>query len=106
PTIFHSLFPIPRSRPFPMSPELALTELRGGLVATLWIAGPLLLAVLVTGVVVGVVQAATQLNEPTIAFVAKAAALTVTLFALASLRVGHLVESPTLLFQRIPHRIG
>ena len=29
-----------------MSPELALTELRGGLVATLWIAGPLLVVMI------------------------------------------------------------
>lgn len=89
-----------------MSPELALTELRGGLVAVLWIAGPLLLVVLVVGVVVGIVQAATQLNEPTIAFIAKAAALTVTLFALGNLLLGHIVEYTTLLFQRIPHLIG
>jgi flagellar biosynthetic protein FliQ len=89
-----------------MSPELALTELRGGLVATLWIAGPLLLTVLVVGVVVGIIQAATQLNEPTIAFVAKAGALTAALFALGSLLLGHLVEFTILLFQRIPHLIG
>ena len=89
-----------------MTPELALTELRGGLVATLWVAGPLLLTVLVIGVVVGVIQAATQLNEPTIAFVAKAAGLPVALFALGSLLIGHLVELTTLLFQRIPHLIG
>ena len=89
-----------------MCPELALTELRGGLVATLWIAGPLLLVVLVVGVVIGVIQAATQINEPTIAFVAKAAALTAALFALGSLLLGHLVEFTILLFQRIPHLIG
>lgn len=89
-----------------MTPELALTELRGGLVAVLWIAGPLLLTVLVVGVLVGVIQAATQLNEPTIAFVAKAAALTAALFALGSLLIGHLVEFTTQLFQRIPHLIG
>lgn len=89
-----------------MTPELALTELRGGLMAVLWVAGPLLLTVLVVGVVVGIIQAATQLNEPTIAFVSKAAALTVALFALGSLLVGHLVEFTTLLFQRIPHLIG
>ena len=89
-----------------MSPELALTELRGGLVTTLWIAGPLLLAVLVTGVVVGVVQAATQLNEPTIAFVAKAIALTAALFATGSYLLGVLVEYTTALFQRLPHLIG
>ena len=89
-----------------MSPELALTELRGGLITTLWIAGPLLLAVLVTGVVVGVVQAATQLNEPTIAFVTKAIALTAAIFALGSFLLGSLVEYTTELFQRIPHLIG
>ncbi|MGN0857596.1 MAG: flagellar biosynthetic protein FliQ [Stenotrophomonas sp.] len=89
-----------------MSPELALTELRGGLVAVLWIAGPLLLVVLVVGVLVGIVQAATQLNEPTIAFIAKAAALTVALFALGNLLLGHIVEYTTLLYQRIPHLIG
>ena len=89
-----------------MSPELALTELRGGLVAVLWIAGTLLLVVLVVGVLVGIVQAATQLNEPTIAFIAKAAALTVALFALGNLLLGHIVEYTTLLYQRIPHLIG
>ena len=89
-----------------MSPELALTELRGGLVTLLWIAGPLLLVVLVVGVLVGIVQAATQLNEPTIAFIAKAAALTVALFALGNLLLGHVVEYTILLYQRIPHLIG
>ncbi len=90
----------------PMSPEIALTELRGGLVTVLWIAGPMLLAVLVVGVVIGVVQAATQLNEPTIGFVAKAVALTATLFATGSMLLGHLVEFTIELFHRIPHLIG
>lgn len=89
-----------------MSPELAMTELRGGLMAVIWIAGPLLLTVLVVGVLVGVIQAATQLNEATIPFVAKAAALTVALFALGNLLLGHIVEFTVLLFQRIPHLIG
>ncbi|MEG8119815.1 flagellar biosynthetic protein FliQ [Xanthomonas hortorum] len=89
-----------------MSPEIALTELRGGLVTVLWIAGPMLLAVLVVGGVIGGVQAATQLNEPTIAFVAKAVALTATLFATGSMLLGHLVEFTIALFQRIPHLIG
>ena len=89
-----------------MSPELALTELRRGLEVALWVGGPLLVAVLVVGVVVGVVQAATQLNEPTIAFVTKAIALTAAIFALGSFLLGSLVEYTTALFQRIPHLIG
>lgn len=89
-----------------MTPELALTELRNGLQVALWVGGPLLLTVLVVGVVVGIVQAATQLNEPTIAFVAKAAALTLALFALGSLLLGYMVDYTNALFQRIPHLIG
>ena len=89
-----------------MSPELALTELRGGLEIALWVGGPLLLAVLVVGVVVGIVQAATQLNEPTIAFIAKAATLTAALFALGSFLLAYLVDYTIALFQRIPHLIG
>ncbi len=89
-----------------MSPEIALTELRGGLVVLLWVGGPLLLAVLVVGVVVGVIQAATQLNEPTIAFIAKVVVLTAMLFATGSLLMAHLVEYTISLFHRIPHLIG
>ncbi len=89
-----------------MSPELALTELRGGLITVLYVAGPLLIAVLVVGIVVGVIQAATQLNEPTIAFIAKAIALTAVLFATGSMLLARLVEYTTALYQRIPHLIG
>jgi len=89
-----------------MSPELALTELRTGLTMALWTCGPLLLAVLVVGIVVGVIQAATQLNEPTIAFIAKAVALTVALFAIGSWLLVSLVDYTQTLFQRIPHLIG
>ncbi|NYZ61812.1 flagellar biosynthetic protein FliQ [Luteimonas deserti] len=89
-----------------MSPELALTELRRGLEVALWVGGPLLLTVLVVGVVVGIVQAATQINEPTIAFVAKAAALTAALFALGAVLLGYLVDYTVTLFRSIPHLIG
>ena len=89
-----------------MSPEIALTELRGGLITVLWIAGPILLAILIVGIVVGIVQAATQLNEPTIAFICKAITLTVVLFAMGSMLLAHLVEYTAMLFQRIPHLIG
>ncbi|MBB3344446.1 flagellar biosynthetic protein FliQ [Luteimonas sp. S4-F44] len=89
-----------------MTPELALTELRRGLEVALWVGGPLLATVLVVGVVVGVLQAATQINEPTIAFVAKAVALTAALFALGAFLIGYLVDYTTTLFHSIPHLIG
>ena len=89
-----------------MSPELALTELRRGLEVALWVGGPLLVAVLVVGVVVGVVQAATQINEQTIAFVAKAIALVAVLALTGHFLLGRLVSFTIDLFQRIPHLIG
>jgi len=89
-----------------MTPELALTELRRGLEVALWLGGPLLLSVLVAGVVVGIVQAATQINEATISFVAKAVAMTAALFALGSFLLAYLVDYTRELFQRIPHLIG
>jgi flagellar biosynthetic protein FliQ len=89
-----------------MSPETALTELRLGLEVALMVGGPLLLTVLLVGVVVGVLQAATQINEPTVAFVAKAVAITVALAAMGAWLLGQMVEYTVALFQRIPQLVG
>lgn len=89
-----------------MSPETALNELRMGLELAVLVGGPLLLVVLVVGVVVGLVQAATQINEPTVAFIAKAVAMALALAAMGSFLLGQLVEFTIALFQRIPQLVG
>ncbi len=89
-----------------MSPETALNELRMGLELAVLVGGPLLLTVLVVGVVVGLVQAATQINEPTVAFIAKAVAMALALAAMGSFLLGQLVEFTIALFQRIPQLVG
>ena len=89
-----------------MTPELALTELRRGLEVALWVGGPLLVTVLVVGVVVGVLQAATQINEPTIPFVVKVVGLVVVMAATGHFLLGRMVAFTTDLFHRIPHLIG
>jgi flagellar biosynthetic protein FliQ len=89
-----------------MSPETAITELRSALELALLVGGPLLVVVLGVGVVVGLVQAATQINEPTVAFIAKALALAVALAAMGSFLLGKLVDYTILLFQRIPALVG
>ena len=53
--------------------------LRDGLLVTLKLAGPPLAAGLVIGVLVSLLQAVTQVQEATLAFVPKAIALSVTL---------------------------
>ncbi len=89
-----------------MSPETALTELRAGLELALIVGGPLLIVVLVVGVGVGIVQAATQINEPTVAFIAKAVAITIALAAMGSVLLAEMVDFTRALFQRIPHLVG
>ncbi|MCZ8166526.1 flagellar biosynthetic protein FliQ [Silanimonas sp.] len=89
-----------------MTPETAITELRAGLELALLVGGPLLVVVLGVGVTVGLVQAATQINEPTVAFIAKAVALAVALAAMGSFLLGKLVDYTIALFQRIPALVG
>ena len=89
-----------------MTPETALAEIARGMEMALVLGAPPLLAVLVIGVVVGVLQAATQINEPTIAFVAKAITLVATLALTGHFLLGRLVAFTIDLFHRIPQLIG
>lgn len=89
-----------------MGPETALNELRQALEVGLMVAAPLLLTVLAIGVLVGIIQAATQINEPTIAFVSKAIGLTIALAATGAWMIGKLVDFTSQLIQRIPSIIG
>ncbi len=55
-------------------------------------AGPMLLVALAVGLVVGVLQAATQVNEASISFVTKLVAIGATFVALGSWTLRQLVE--------------
>jgi flagellar biosynthetic protein FliQ len=89
-----------------MTPETAMTEIGRGLEMALVLGAPPLLAVLGVGVVVGVIQAATQINEQTIGFVVKAVALTATIALMGHFLLGRLVSFTADLFGRIPQLIG
>jgi len=89
-----------------MTPETALTEISNGLQLATLMAAPPPLAVLAVGVVVGVLQAATSINEPTIAFVVKAMTLMATLALTGHFLLGRLVAFTIDLFHRIPQLIG
>ena len=89
-----------------MTPEVALGEIARGLQLAMTLGAPPLLAVLCVGVLVGIIQAATQINEPTIAFVVKAITLVATLAVMGHFLLGRLVSFTIDLFQRIPHLIG
>jgi flagellar biosynthesis protein FliQ len=63
--------------------------------------GPLLLAGLVTGVVVSILQAITQIHEATLAFIPKAIAIGITLALLGPFMMGTLVAYAQRLFGHI-----
>jgi flagellar biosynthesis protein FliQ len=64
-----------------MTTEAALDILRKTFLTAGMVAGPMIFAALVIGLIVGVVQAATQINEASISFVTKLLAVIAT-FAL------------------------
>lgn len=62
-----------------MSPEQAMSIGRQAMEITLMIAAPLLLVALVTGLLISIFQAATQINEMTLSFIPKLLAIFITL---------------------------
>lgn len=66
------------------------------------IAGPILLAVLIVGVSVGVFQAATSINEMTLSFLPKLVVVTFLIALLGSWQLQFLVDFARRVFERIP----
>ena len=62
-----------------MTPDTVMTIGSRALEMTLALAAPLLLAALITGVIIGAFQAATQINEMTLSFIPKLVAIAATL---------------------------
>ena len=62
-----------------MTPESVMTMAHQAMYVALLLAAPLLLVALVVGLVVSLFQAATQINESTLTFIPKLAAVGVTL---------------------------
>lgn len=89
-----------------MTPESTMEIARHGLWITILLAGPLLAAALIVGVVVGLFQAATQINESTLSFVPKLAAIAFALMVAGGWMLGLLVDYTRELYQSIPGWIG
>jgi flagellar biosynthetic protein FliQ len=69
---------------------------------TVLISAPLLAVALFVGLFIGVLQAATSINESTLSFIPKLAALALTLAVVGGWQVTTLVDYTRSLFQRIP----
>lgn len=89
-----------------MTPEMVLSLARESLTVTVLVAAPLLLAALATGVLVGVLQAATQINEMTLSFIPKLLALVVVLLATGPWMLEMISSYTRTLFHNIPGMLG
>ena len=70
--------------------------------ATVLISAPLLVVALAVGLVIGIIQAATSINEMTLSFIPKLIAIGLALLLFGNWMLGMLIEFSRGVFQRIP----
>jgi flagellar biosynthetic protein FliQ len=76
--------------------------IRGGIVQVLILAAPMLLAALLVGLVIAIIQAATSIQEQTLTFVPKILAILVVLALLGGWMFTNLGDYTRNLFEMIP----
>lgn len=69
---------------------------------TIMVSAPLLAVVLVIGVLIGIVQAATSINEMTLSFIPKLIGLALAIVICGNWQIAVLVDYARGMFQRIP----
>lgn len=84
-----------------MSEEMVLDIFREALMLSIKLAGPLLLISMVVGLVIAILQAATQVHEQTLTFVPKALTIVVLLLLMAPMMMNWCSEFVTHIFDII-----
>ncbi len=85
-----------------MNPDLIVSLGQKALEMTMLLAMPVLLATFLVGLVVSVFQAATQIQEMTLAYIPKIVAAMVTVFLLGGWMMGKLVDFTREILVNIP----
>lgn len=89
-----------------MDPQQVLTIGRDGLLVLLTVCTPILAVVLAVGLIVSIIQAATQIHEATLSFVPKLLAAFATLGLAGSWMLSTLVDYIQQVLQSIPSVVG
>ena len=89
-----------------MTPETVMTIGSRALEITLLLAAPLLLVALVTGLIIGAFQAATQINEQTLSFIPKLLAIALAFVVAGPWMLKVLISYTRELFESIPGLIN
>lgn len=85
-----------------MSVGEAVSFMRGGIIEILVLSAPILLVAMAVGLVVSILQATTSIQEQTLTFVPKIAAIMIVLALLGGWMFGHLEQYTRDLFAMIP----
>ncbi len=89
-----------------MTPDSVMTIGQQALEVTIMLSAPLLLAALVTGLIVSIFQAATQINEMTLSFIPKLVAMLVVLVVAGPWMLTVILDYVRRLFEALPWMIG
>ncbi|WP_241649583.1 flagellar biosynthesis protein FliQ [Rosenbergiella collisarenosi] len=89
-----------------MTPEMITTLGQAAMKVALLLAAPPLLAALLTGLIISLLQAATQVNEQTLSFIPKIIAVVVTLLIAGPWMLTLLIDYVKTILTSFPHWIG
>ena len=89
-----------------MSPEDVLTQGRAAIEVAVLRAAPLLLSALLAGLLIGLFQAATQINEMTLSFIPKVLAVAAALVLTGPWMLRVIVDYTRALILSIPQWVG
>ena len=89
-----------------MTPETVMTIGQRALEMTLMLAAPMLLVGLTIGILIGIFQAATQINEMTLSFIPKLLGVAATLVLGGPWMLKQFVGYTRMLIESIPSLIG
>jgi flagellar biosynthetic protein FliQ len=89
-----------------MNPQSVITLGQQALYVMLMIAAPMLLAALLVGLVVSILQAATQINEMTLSFIPKLIAMVAAMAIAGPWMISFFIDYMRRMFEAIPTAIG
>ena len=89
-----------------MTQDTVMTLAAQAMWMTILLSAPLLISALIVGLIVGMFQAATQINEMTLSFIPKLGILVVALLIFGPWMLGSLVSYTQQLITSIPEMIG
>ena len=89
-----------------MTPESVMEMGQDALRLALMLAAPLLLAALVSGLIISLLQAATQVNEQTLSFIPKVLAVAATGVIAGPWMLNLVLDYIRTLFSNLPYMIG